>query len=196
MNIRRLSAYIIDLIFIILLTSLIVQIRFLNPNFEEYYEASEKYSEFYNNAIKENDLNFMNSYEYKEINYDLQKNGISNTIIEIIIYIAYFTGFQLWNKGQTLGKKIMKIKIVSNPDNEKLKWYQLLLRSIIIYNLVFTVISLILICIVNKKTYIEINNILELIASSIFYLNAFFIILRNDNRGLHDIIGKTKVEME
>lgn len=192
---KRAVAYIIDLLIIILFTSSLSQVRFLNPNYEEYYEASEKYLEAYQKALNETDLNFINSDEYTELSYNVQKYNTSNGIIEIIVYILYFVGFQLWTNGQTLGKKLMKIKIQS--DNKgKIKWYQLLLRSVIIYNIWLSLINLILINVISKTMFLNVYEVIGVISNVIFYCSLLLIILRKDNKGLHDIASKTVVVKE
>lgn len=195
MTFKRIIAYFIDMIFVMLLVSMLNQIRFLNPNFEQYYDANNRYMEIYTNAVEEGNLNFMNSDEYKNVTYDLQRSSVSNSIIEIVVYIGYFVVFQIFNKGQTLGKKVIKIKVVDNKDKE-LKWPQLLLRTVILCGIYSQVLVLILLFILNKSTYGTVYNILTMITNVVFYVSVLMMILRKDNRSLHDIIAGTKVIQE
>lgn len=192
MIMRRIFAYLIDLIFIILVTTMLAQIRILNPNFENYYDASSRYQEMYENAIEERDYTFLNSEEYKNILYEIKVSSVSNSIIEIVVYIAYFVGFQLWNKGQTLGKKLFKIKVVSK-DDKPVKWFQLLVRTIIIYSVYIEIISIFLVLCFSQNTYVRILDILNIIPTIIIYGSLLMIILRKDGRGIHDVLTKTKV---
>lgn len=195
MLVRRMMAYIIDFIFIIFFISLLTQIRFINPKFEENLEVSNAYLEIYEKALAENDMSFMNSKEYQSITYEMEKTSISTTIIEIVCYIAYFVGFQIWNKGQTLGKKLMRIKVINN-NKEVLNIKNLLLRTIILYNIYIEIILLVLLICLTQNNYIKVSGIITNIASIIYYISILMIILRKDNRGLHDLIAKTKVVEE
>lgn len=192
---KRMLAYIIDFTFIIFLTSLIAQIRFINPNFEENIEASNAYLVMYEEALAKNDLSIMNSKEYQNAVYEMEKTSISTTIVEIVCYVAYFVGFQLWNKGQTLGKKIMRLKVINN-DKEVIKVKNLLLRTIILYNIYIEIILLVLLLCLTQNNYIKVSGVITNIASIMYYISILMIILRKDNKGLHDIIAKTKVVEE
>lgn len=189
---KRIMAYIIDIMLIILVTSGLSNLHFLNPNYEAYYEASEKYMEAYEKALNETDLTFINSEEFRDLSYNLQKVNTSNGIIEIVVYILYFVGFQIWTNGQTLGKKLMKIRIESDAS-DKLKWYQLLLRTIIIYNIWLAALNLVLINVLSKSLFINVYDVISVISNVVLYGSLLIIILRKDNKGLHDLMAKTKV---
>ena len=69
---RRICAYALDYIFIILLTTMISGIRFLNPNYDEYVSAYNEYSEIYDDLVDGN-LDIVNSTEFKNVYYNLYK---------------------------------------------------------------------------------------------------------------------------
>ena len=190
---KRIGAYAIDYLFIFLLLTMLNQIRILNPNYDEYMSAYDEYVEIYNDMNAENVVEIAESAEYQKVNYDLSRYGLSYSIISIIVYLAYFVGFQKWNKNQTLGKKMFNIKVASN-DDAKVKWWQMLLRCVIVYNVLIELVLIILVLVLNYQDFTVASSILTLIASIIFYVNVFFIIFRKDGRGLHDLLAKTKVE--
>lgn len=195
MKLRRVLAYFIDLAFIVLLVGMLNQLRFLNPNFEEYYDASVKYNEEYLNILENGDINFITESEYKELVYDLQKTGITNIAVEIIVYIGYFVFFQYFNRGQTLGKKALRIKVV-DVNNKLPKWYQLLIRTIIIYSLYVNLIVIVFINLIDKNHFMNLYNCLNIINIFVVYISVFMILFRKDGCGIHDLISKTKVIKE
>lgn len=188
---KRIWAFFIDYLLVSLFLTMVYQIRILNPNYEKYNETYEKYTELISDLDSNEYLSFIESKDYKLINYDLSKYSISLVCINLIVYILYFGGFQFWNKGQTIGKKIMKIKLVSKKDN--LKLWQCLLRTVILYSILFEVIKVIIITFVSVNKFYFINNILSVASSFLFYTIVLCILFRKDGRGLHDILCDTDV---
>ena len=178
-KLQRLGAYIIDYIFILLLITLLGQIRFLNPTFDEYYKTYDESMEMINNTNEEDIFKLLESEEYSLANYNLAKYSVSISIISIIVYLGYFVGFQKWNKNQTLGKKLFNIEVAS-IENTDVKWWQILLREIIIYNLIAEILYVILILFLNVNSYFMISNIILAISSLIFLINLILILFRKD----------------
>lgn len=191
-KLQRLGAYIIDYIFILLLITLLGQIRFLNPTFDEYYKTYDESMEMINNTNEEDIFKLLESEEYSLANYNLAKYSVSISIISIIVYLGYFVGFQKWNKNQTLGKKLFNIEVAS-IENTDVKWWQILFREIIIYNLIAEILYVILILFLNVNSYFMISNIILAISSLISLINVILILFRKDGRGLHDLLAKTIV---
>lgn len=191
-KLQRLGAYIIDYIFILLLITLLGQLRFLNPTFDEYYKTYDESMEMINNTNEEDIFKLLESEEYSLANYNLAKYSVSISIISIIVYLGYFVGFQKWNKNQTLGKKLFNIEVAS-IENTDVKWWQILLREIIIYNLIAEILYVILILFLNVNSYFMISNIILAISSLISLINVILILFRKDGRGLHDLLAKTIV---
>ena len=146
----------------------------------------------YDDLSVDNVLEIAESAEYQEVNYDLSRYSVSISIISLVVYLAYFVGFQKWNKNQTLGKKMFNIEVVSN-DGKSASWLQILLREVIIYNIVWEILAIISIFVFNYEGYMIASSVLSLIAGIILWVSVLFIIFRKDGRGLHDIIAKTKV---
>ena len=190
-TIKRISAYIIDYLFIILMITLVSQIRFLNPNYDEYVSAYNDYYDYYE-EILDNNISIIDSKEFKMTYYNLDKYSISISISSIIVYLLYFVGFQKWNNYQTLGKKVFNIKISSKSNN--ISWGKLTIRSIILYNIFFEILSILALFIFKENNYLYVNIAISIIASIVFYINVFMIILSKKHLGLHDIICKTEIK--
>ena len=74
--------------------------------------------------IKETYVDIKNDYAYQ-----INKYNIAQSIIGVILYILYFGLLQYVLKGQTLGKKLFKLKVVG-MEKEKVSLLNYILRSI------------------------------------------------------------------
>ena len=188
---RRICAYALDYIFIILLTTMVSQIRFLNPSYDEYVSAYNDYAVMFDEVVDGN-LELVNSNEFKDIYYNLDKYSVSVSISTIVIYLLYFVGFQKWNHNQTLGKKAFNISVTSK--NKKVTIWQMLLRTLIIYNIIFEVLSLLALWIFDANVYLYVDMALTFIAGIFFYINGGIVIFSKKHLGIHDLICKTEVK--
>ena len=191
-KVKRIGAYIIDYLFVFLLITMLSQIRVLNPSYEEYAESYVRYEEIMDDLTVDNAVEIAKSKEYMQVNYDLSKYSVSISIISLVVYLAYFVGFQKWNNNQTLGKKLFNIQVVGN-ENKKVGWLQLLWREVVLYNLIWEVLAIVSIWVFNYEGYMYASSLLTFIAGAIIWVNIFFVVIRNDSRGIHDFLAKTKV---
>ncbi|MCM1053545.1 MAG: RDD family protein [Ruminococcus sp.] len=188
---KRVCAYLIDFIVITLISAAITSISFLNPKYEEYSKVSGEYNEILNSYYK-GDIEIGELSEAtRELSYEMNKNGYVYLISGIVVSFLYFGGFAFITKGQTLGKKIMRIKIVSNKDKE-LKLYNYLIRCFILNGIIPNIITLVAICF-SKSTYFKIYNIGSNFDTILMIVIFLMIMLNKEERGLHDIIAGTKV---
>lgn len=192
-TLRRIGAYIVDIIVITMISSMFVRIEFLNPKYDEYEKAYNEYidftSEVINNPEKVNDSNL------NDITYNLSKTGLATSIITLVVTTLYFVGFQYINRGQTLGKKLFKIQVVDS-ENKKLKFYQVLVRALLIDKIATNAISAILISTLSKDAYLTGSQYVELVDMAIMAASFILIMFREDGKGLHDMIAGTKVLFE
>lgn len=144
-----------------------------------------------NNEQKLQEINKL-SDELNNVNYQLQKETFIKTLISILIYILYFVVFQVYNNGQTFGKKVFKIKIIKN-DNTDISYSSLMLRGIVLYGFLSNVIMVILIFILSKESYLDISVLINLLQLLIFVISGIMVLFKSNKRGLHDIIAGTKV---
>lgn len=188
---RRICAYAIDYIFIVLLTTMVSGIRFLNPTYDDYASTYSEYSDMYE-SIADGNLEVVNSTEFKNVYYNLDKYSVTISISTIVMYLLFFVGFQKWNHNQTLGKKAFNIAVVG--ENKKVTIWQMLFRSLIIYNIVFEILSLLALWIFDANSYMLVDMIITSMAMIFFYINAAIVIFSKSHLGIHDRICKTKVE--
>ncbi len=241
---NRVFAYAVDLLILLLVSSILTNISFLNPqlkNYNKYYGQLSDYAKEYNSFIsdlekyykdgelseenytklienhKKYEENLSKYYEdsklskkeykkleseaeldyqkkYEDLAYKIAKNSSISSAIYIIVTILYFGIFNLITDGQTLGKKLFKLKIVSSgSDDSKPNIVSYLIRSVLLYNTIYYLVSLIGIYTLNKENYYLVTNIVYQIQYYIQIIIICMVMLRTDGRGLHDILAKTKV---
>ena len=175
-------------------------------NEEEYNQLieNENYKEIITSKYEDNKIT---KGEYKKIveyinkeqdkindnyTYTLNKQGISNSIIVLISTLLYFGIFQYFLKGQTIGKKLLKLKVVSASD-KKITILNFILRSLIVNEVIFNTISIIFLMTTKKNIYIHANNIVGILISISEFLIIYLVLTREDERGIHDLLFNTKV---
>ena len=187
----RLTAYIIDVIIISLITSIIfTSIPTNNKELEK--QLSSLQDEVLSNNITYEE--FVD--EYQDLYYKNKKDTMTQSAITLTITIAYFVIFQYMNKGQTIGKKILHLRVIDNNTEKPLSIFKGLIRSLLIWNILSGTLGIVLIYILNKESYITSYLIISSIESIFIFITAMFSLYRKDNRGLHDIIINSKVIIE
>lgn len=187
----RLTAYIIDVIIISLITSIIfTSIPTNNKELEK--QLSSLQDEVLSNNITYEE--FVD--EYQDLYYKNKKDTMTQSAITLTITIAYFVIFQYMNKGQTIGKKILHLRVVDNNTEKPLSIFKGLIRSLLIWNILSGTLGIVLIYILNKESYITSYLIISSLESIFIFITAMFTLYRKDNRGLHDIIINSKVIRE
>lgn len=186
---KRFFAYIIDIFIVLVIANLITMFIPISEKTQDYYkELQTTQKKMYD---KEIDVK-----EYTDIvledNYNISKGTVLISLTSIIIYILYFVVYQVYNNGQTVGKKLMKIKVKSITD-EPLSINTMLFRALIIYGIAANIINLILILLLKKELYLSISNTISIIQSLIVIISVFMIPFSKQKRGIHDIITKTEV---
>ncbi len=190
---KRVGAFIVDFLIITILISMFGSVLPKNDTLNsKNTELSNVITEYYDSLVNNNEEK-LDSYNEKinDLSYEISKLSIYNNILSIIIYFLYFIVFQVYNKGQTLGKLLFKIQVKSK-DEKEVSFKQLLLRGIMLYPLLFTLIDIILINVLSKNVYFSCSSVFMTIRYIVLGLD-FFLIFSSGRRGFHDIIGGTIV---
>lgn len=191
-SLKRIVAYFIDLFVVFFIALLLTNIRQLNPYYEKYNDTYDKYSEL----IKEVQDKNISEEDYNEklipINYDLARYNVFTNGAMIVLLILYFGVCQAMADGQTIGKKMLKLKVVKVTD-EKLGLGFFILRSVILNNIIFRLIALVVVYFVNASTYNTITYVLSVFEGLVQLAIVGMVIFRQDGRGLHDFLAKSKV---
>ena len=96
------------------------------------------------------------------------------------------------SRGQTIGKILTKTKVV-NLDGSDIKLYNIILRALIINFLIYPLITIPIIYFIKYNIYFIISIFLTFIEFFIVIFTIFMVLYRQDKKGLHDILTKTKV---
>ena len=186
---KRFFAYIID---ILIVFSIINFIGIFIPVSESVSNLDEQLmginNSFLNGSINVN--TFVN--QYSVISYSLERELFLSSLIGVVINILYFVLYPLYNDGQSIGKKYMGIKIVSNDDNA-VSSNQLIFRYLFMNGIGSTIISLCMIFLVKDLGYTYIESILSILQFIVAISSIFMVLYRNDKRSLPDLIAGTKV---
>lgn len=185
---KRLVAYILDAIIVSLIFSVLTM----------FIKESNNLINLNNqlNTISENFINktiTMKEYfnQYSSIEYLISKEMFLQNLFSLILMIGYFVILPYYYNGQTIGKKLMKIKIVKEDD--KLTINDLALRSLLSNGIAMTFIELALIFLIKDKAYFITISILSFIQFLLVITSIFMILYRKDKKALHDIVCKTLV---
>ena len=238
---KRILAYLIDMMIVTLLTSCLATLPIINVNYNTYENKVDKYNEriepyidFLNDFKKEyedkklddeefdklqkdyieiinleeyfNDKKITeteydeiyekvyNEYNqiYQDSNYELMKINYIPSIITMVITILYFVVFGYFCNGQTLGKKMLQLQVVSK-DDKRVNILKLLLRTVILAGILTSILNLILLFSVNKEVYFVAEEYIGIVSGIIEMIILVMVLYRKDKRGLHDMISGTKV---
>ena len=191
-TIQRIGAYLVDMI---LLSFFVTMLTFWIPTSEEYKEAVKESNELIDKLLDE-DQDFDEYYDKSmRVRYTLDKETIIPTLIQSVLIVGYFATFAYYNNGQTLGKKLFKIKLAPTDDNE-LNHYRLIGRAIFIEGVLSSILSVIFLLFIKYKQYAITVGVISMLQLLFTIVCLIMVISRKDKKGLHDIIFRTKVIKE
>ena len=189
---KRLLAFILDILIVSLVVTLLSYIPFLNPNRDAY---SEKYNELVN-VYEQVEKNEISQEEYNEaailISYELYGLNIPTILVDIVCSLLYFGVLPFFMDGQTIGKRLFQLRVVSAND-KPLNIVNYLLRAVVLRNILISLALLAVIYFMDASNYYNVYQNVNLVGYIIMYINLFMIVMRQDNRGLHDFVANTKV---
>ena len=157
----------------------------------KYYQDSRLTKKNYNKLLKEVTKEYTTISQ--KIFYKIEKNSISEKIIYIVLVFLYFVGFNYITQGQTLGKKIMKLKIAKKNSNEKVPITSYLIRVILMYQTIYYIVRLITLLLIPASQYNSITNMTYNIQNLLDLAIITCMLVRKDGRGLHDLLAGTEV---
>ena len=203
MKIKRISAYILDSLILLMFVSFLITPIQLNDKkvFTEFKEHSKEILDVtadYIKVVSSNDVK--KSLELEKKVKSLGENSkklqykhryslyfLSQKILTVLLTIVYFVIFPLFNNGQTLFKKIFKIKV----EYDTILKY--LLREEMARNFVLTSLILYFIASFNYSLFSLYLGYITPITLSFMIINIIVFLVNKDNKALHDIIAGTNV---
>lgn len=194
---KRICAYIIDIAIVSFILFLFSKIEILNPNVDKINSIQNEY-EKYIETIAKNDADVTKLLKDDKVQnyiYELAKLQVPTSILNVVITFGYFVVFQFFNKGQTIGKKFMKIRVKS-IKGDKLSFMQVFGRSLLINEILVSILIIIFVSCLSQSVYFNARRILELIDMIIVYGSLGFMMFRSDGCGIHDLLVHTCVVNE
>lgn len=186
--ISRCLAFIFDGFIVLFITSLI-SMPFLD---------SKKIEEMSNEMV--NVLQKVNSNEIDEKEYLVDLGNIQYkvarateiySIFLILVGSIHYIVIPLYGDGQTIGKRIFKLKIIST--DKELSGNQLIIRGFIANGLLFNIIVILLLMFSPKNIYLSLNEQLNIIKYLLCFVSIGTIIFTKDGLSIHDMLAHTKV---
>lgn len=197
MKLKRLIAYFLDMLIVTIIASAIFALCF-NDNYRKFNKASDEYLNTIKNLVQEQKGNIDRAKleeKTKKTNYEFIKAGTTQTIIILTVEIIYFIFVQYFSNGQTIGKKVMKLRI-KQIGEDKLNAGLFVLREAILFVIPIKIIDLICLISTNMNTYLKINSLTSNLESLVMIVIIALIIFRADGRGLHELASKTEIVQE
>lgn len=188
-SLKRIIAFVIDIVIVSLVVSLINLLP-LDPYKDKYKDAYEKYNEVVQKSTEDEKNDYKD--EIIELNYEVYKYRTYSSMFSATALILYFGVLPLVMNGQTLGKKIMKLRVVSNNE-KKLNFWKYLIRIVILNNIWLSLINVGAVYVISGVKFYYVTYVISMLSSLIYMLNLIMVMFRKDNRGLHDIVAGTKV---
>ena len=200
---RRISAFLIDIFLVTFISTIFSSISYVNPFIGNYKVAYDEYREIYKsesesvltNPTIKNVVDYSNKMS-KQI-YKIDYSMLFNNIYYLVFSFLYFVLFAYFTNGQTLGKKLFKLKVV-RQDGEKVKLSNLMLRTFLSGSSIFmgvniiVIIQLLLLMIPQNQVYFY-AILLSSMISYVIEIIGLVLLFSKEHRSLDDIIGSTKV---
>lgn len=185
---KRLIAYLIDYLIVSFIAAFIAY-AFIDG--DKMIKSNERLQKITNEISTSVELDTLKYEELIDAYYDTSRYQGIITLCELVIIIGYYVIYQIYNDGQTIGKKLMKLKVVSKKED--LTMNQMIFRSCLSTSLLMNLFSLFLISFVSKYTYFYGLLVIEMIFSILFIISCFMVMFTKNGLALHDKLFNTEV---
>lgn len=186
--VQRFGAFVIDFMIVFFVVSLIASL-FIDQKVTDSLVSQS--NNLMNNYVNEKiDTNSFIS-QYSVLSYKIARNNGGLSLTMIVVNVLYFIVFQLYNKGQTIGKSLFKIRVISN-DGE-LEMNQMLFRGLIANSILMELISFAIMLFCKNDVYFYSVGVIEIMQYLIMFVSMIMILNHKDGRALHDKVVNTSV---
>ncbi len=118
------------------------------------------------------------------------------SVISVVVTLLYFGLLQYLLKGQTLGKKLFKLRVINVKDKEKdIPLINYIIRAVLVSGCFFSIINSIICYAMDMNTYSYAYNYLYSFQTLYMGILAIIFVFTDSNRSVHDYILKTNVEL-
>ena len=180
---------IIDAILVLIICSCVAFVLPANENHEKYVE---EYTQIQKDLVDKKITTDEYINKSKDVVYDIDYSNTMATLSQVVVFILYYVVFQYYNKGQTIGKKIMKIKVVSTKDKE-LSLDQVAIRALIADSILINLLLVGAVLFIGRNYYYFTSLGLQILDYAVIIVALLMVLFRKDGKGLHDLAAGTKV---
>ena len=185
---KRLIAFFIDMLIVGMIVSIILMGNDTRVNNKREREMVKLINDFASEKINADDY----LAKYSNIIYDINQDNFSENLIYLIVSIGYFLVFQYLNKGSSIGKRLMKIRIVSN-DKKDISIWQLFVRVCLVNEILPMMILLILVKSLRGINFFMGYGVVSMLENIIIIICGLTSIFNKNNIALHDKISNSQV---
>lgn len=187
---ERLFAYVID-IFIVSLLSIVIGLG--NTDNSLYKDKMKELDDKLVNGEITNKEYFSS---YNDLIYDSQKDDKVSLGVSLALNFAYFVVFQGLFHGQTIGKKLFKIKVVDKESKNTASILQMFIRSLFTMSILSGMLNLISLFVFSKNVYLGVYLTFSSIDMIFVLATVICMLYKKDKNGLHDMMAGTLVIKE
>lgn len=185
---KRAMAQLIDM-FIVGIIIGIISMGFSTSRIEKLNdEASNLMNDYVSGDISSKE--YLSSYI--DITYDMNKASLDSNLVYLAICIGYFLIFQYLNRGATIGKRLMKIRAVSD-DGSDIGFIQMFIRTSIINEILPMIMLIILVFVSRGVSFFIFYSLISFIENIFILVCVFMILYRKDRLAIHDIMSRSMV---
>ena len=185
---KRLLAYILDFILLWLFTTIVVMIV---PTSDKFIEVEMQMSELNEKYLASNITYKEYIDEYIPLMKTYDRENLVVNISNMIFILGYFIFYPFYHEGQTLGKKVLRIKI--EKENGILTIRDLIFRNFFTTSLLFLMIASTCVFFLPNEIYFYFTTILSFIQILLVIISIFMILYKKDGKAVHDLLLKTSV---
>lgn len=186
---KRFTAYIIDFIILFFISCII---NLIIPTSQNFVNLNNELISV-NDSFLSGNIDFDTFFnQYSTISYGIDKEMFLYSLVDVVVCILYFVLYPLYNNGQSIGKKLVGIRIVSNDETDASS-NCLLVRYLLMHSIGTSIITMCLIFILSDFNYVVAVSILSFLQFLVVIISVFMVIYRNDFRSLPDLVAGTKV---
>lgn len=186
---QRILAFLLDAVIVFVLTFFITLFIPINDTTQKLYEEENRILEDYVDGTSSME-DYVN--QLVDIEYDISKQTVISSIVAIVISLIYYVVYPCYNEGQTLGKKLMKIRI-KKLNNEDLSMNDLLIRAMINNSILVNIVLVVLVLFLSKDLYLGSSSMLTLVQYVVLAISLFMVAFTRNGQGLHDKVVHTIV---
>ncbi len=188
---QRLFAFIVDAIILGFISTLIISFIPINDASKRLYEQQEEVIKDYTDKKITMDK-YVN--EMLDINYDISRQTYILSIVSIALSLCYYVIYPCYNNGQTLGKKLFKIRVKKLNDKD-LSMNDLLIRAMINNSILYSILGVILVLFLKKDIYLGVTSLMGVTQYLVLFVSLLLIAFSKRSQGLHDLVVHTEVVM-